>query len=222
MLCRLLEAELNSHHKRTAKYTDWLEEREVEKEASAWILKAKDRSLGPLVKFAFKCRHDKLRTAEHQWNRVKDIKDLSAAPEWMKKIQKNFQSPKCPFGCDAVENIDHLVTCPAGKKTHLTLVKDLKEMGFAYVSEWLSSSELDNWKAKWTWMGIFPRKLIEIIQQHCEGQTQEHVKEKIQRLQTTLLSGLRELWVNRCKKLFSKSEAEKQQEKEQLTESAET
>lgn len=211
---KMLAAELKVHHRLTNKYTDWMDEVTVDRNTSAMIMKEKDRKLSPLVKFAFKCRHDKLRTAEHQWNRVKQVKNKESAPDWMKKIMSYCKSNKCPFGCDAVENLEHLVSCPSGNEVLSKLELELETLGFAYIKEWLRPSPGSEWKPKWTWMGIFPKMLIEVMEYYLEQQNKaDQLHQSLQKVQVLLISGLRNLWINRCKKLFAKTDAEKERER---------
>jgi len=213
----LLEEILVKHRKEKLRYSDWQGCDQLDVENSSLILKERSRNLAKLVSFAFKCRHDKLRTAEHGYNRAAQAKQSGESSEWAEKLIRSFPDAWCPFGCGEVESLDHLVNCKASEKIRAETERELRQDQMDIAVEWLSEGpEGDVWKPKWTWMGLLPKKLTEIIiaKLSLEGKKAESVA-VIKKLQITLLEGLRRMWINRCKKLFAKSEHEKNEEREE-------
>ncbi len=83
----LLEDVLAQHRVAHHKYSDWQGAPGLDSEKSALIMVEKSRKYQKLVSFAFKCRHDKLMTREHGYNRtIKDTRDN----EWAEKKKKIF------------------------------------------------------------------------------------------------------------------------------------
>ena len=68
-------------------------------------------------------------------------------------------------------------------------------------------------------MGIFPKKLLEVMQVYCEqGEEGEEITGTVKKAQIIVLAALRELWINRCKKVYAKSDEEVAREKQQQRE----
>jgi ribonuclease HI len=211
----ILQRNKKTHWKRSAKHVDWRENPAIDHEASAIIMGNKERKLDKLKIFIFKASNDKLRTMKVGHRRAEQDKKSNYDNEWAKKrIEIYGDSENCPYGCNQVEDIDHLAKCPRSIEITNKVIKKLEDNNYGELTHYLSDSS--TWKAKWFWCGFMPATIKEIVKNKINSKQDHEINKEIFEIQKILTEGLQEKWINRCKILFKKVQQYREEKKNRM------
>jgi ribonuclease HI len=212
-----LENRLHSHEQAHPHIYDWQSNSDLCRRSSFLCLSDKTSCHKNLRTLLWKARNNKLNTRGHLYPRLAQAQASGSQSSYTEHLRKHFHCNVCPFGCEEVEDMEHILTCPhtshLRKQANIELTKLMREERVSQnlidqTAHWLQTTDglvrernMESMSDKEYGLAYIPQEFAVKLQEEAPTRALNIILN----MQYLIAQALLDSWKLRCSRLYDRS-----------------